>query len=345
MLRGLKYIGPIASGTTSTADLYEMKGKKVVLRTTVIPFEQVQINSAGEYELLYRYSKTSNEYPIIRELMFYELIANMPSCESQYFVKLFRYDITKSPDKDGNVVKFDASRLIPHMGNNYLSEIPAERRIYMRQLLEYAGESVFEMMLHNRDEPIYTELTKSLIEIVRLAKKYKWYIGNIHADNICILNGKTKLVDYWSNFPMANFDNKRSVKINYDSKMMYLNVISVISGHARMFADRVRINEIDVLTEVPNAKCYPEIVKYMNATFAASDHKNFIVQMMKDIKSGAIVSEYQYYKTHISILWMAIDKKSFDKLITSHYPEYEPSPNRASPRQIHQLLAKLLSAR
>lgn len=325
MLRGLKLVGHAGTGHHSIADIYEKGGKKYVLRTFVIPLNSVFINKDGNYQLIYKDSYSENEYPIIRELMFYDLIANMPDNEAKYFVKLIKYDITKSPDRDGNKINFDSSRI---GCNTCLSSIPIDKRIYMRQLIEYAGEPV----TGNLDK-----VAADLINIVKISRKYGWLLADIHINNIRAGN-VTRLIDYEFNHPI-NDNQPYSIIMNYQANTPMRDVLSIVSGY-----DNVKFNMYNIsdrlLTKLVRLKCYVQITKYMNQAYGKSKHKNYISHMMKDIKSGILIDEYKAYYRHIFALWLAIDKKTFDSAMIDEYPEYK-SPDRASNKMILSVLSKL----
>lgn len=324
MLRGLKLVGRAGAGHSSIADIYEKGGKKYVLRTFIVPHESVFINEHGNYQLMYKYSWSGNNYPITRELLFYDLVSKMPDNESKYFVKLIRYDITKSPDKDGNKIDFDTGLLT----GNRPSYPPVDKRIYMRQLIEYAGEPV----VGNLDK-----VADDLVKIVAISRKYRWLLADMHINNIRAGN-VTRLIDYEFNYPVHD-GQPYSVIMDYEANTPLRDVLSIICGY-----DNVKVNMSNiadkVLPKLVKLGCYAKITKYMNQAYGKSKHKNYVSHMMKDIKSGILINEYKLYYRYIFALWLAIDKKTFDAVISEEYPEYK-SPDRASKKTILSVLAKL----
>lgn len=127
--------------------------------------------------------------------------------------------------------------------------------------------------------------------------------------------------------------------MNYEANTPLRDVLSIISGYDNIKLNMNNISTI-LLTKLVKLRCYSKVIKYMNQAYGKSKHKNYVSHMMKDIKSGILIDEYNMYYRHIFVLWLAIDKKTFDSAVINEYPEYK-SPDRASNKMILSVLSKL----
>ena len=331
MISGLRFVGELGSGTSSIADLYEdHRGRQFVLRTSVLSFNEVTINKKGQYELVYRFSHSGLDTTRTREFAFYDLVSKMPKHESQYFIRMHRYDITKG-------VTFNANRLKQSSTKDSIMSTPVSDRIFIRQLIDYGGTSL-DRMLENRVTLDMDLIGNALLKMIKIMRKYKWFANDIHPGNICINNGIVKLVDYGSNYLMTN-PNTGAINTRYDAKADALDVLSVIAGFDTSRISGLKLPDYNTyFNDIRKMKVYPKISKLMISVFSKSSHGNYITTMMNDIGKGTIIDEYGGYTYYMSVLWTVIDKKSFDNYVKTCFPEYEPVDIRAKQSVIHDVL-------
>ena len=337
MIKGLKFISELGSGTSSIADLYEDNhGKRFVLKTSVLGFDEVTINKHNQYELVYRFSFNGLNTARTHEFAFYNLVSKIPNSESQYFVKMYRYNIGKYESS----YPFNADRLKSSGTKDMILRTDVNNRIYIRQLIDYGGISLEQIIgSGNLTQSDIDKVGKALLKIIKITRKYKWLAGDIHPGNICISNGQVKLIDYGGNYPMTN-PNVYAIKMRYEIRAEALDVLSVIAGFdISRIAANMRLPEYSVyFADLAKMKVYPKIRRLMIDIFGKSSHKNYVTAMMSDIDKGIIIDEYNSYSYYMSVLWNTIDKKSFDEYVKTHFPEYKPIELRAKQSTIHEVL-------
>lgn len=318
MLKGLKFIKELGAGSNALADLYEDRsGNNLVLRTSVLPFNFVFINEEGNYQILYRNSYTEITYPIIQELQFFNLVANMQHEESKYFIKLIRYDVTKSPDKEGNQVKYNINRL--KSDNSIAHNTEINKRIYLRQLIEYAGIALLDAIKDLSIKEIENAFD-SMLKINNITRKYKWHIWDFHIGNFCISpNGNVKLIDVSSVADMKESYKTggiSSLKNNYQSNYNIINLLSIACGISEFkykygipYMSETAIAEL--LQNIAKSKKFPQIVSIVTNFYKNADYKNYVIYAMKDIKKGNYLIDYIDLGYMMDILLCVLDNKHY----------------------------------
>jgi len=318
MLKGLKFKHELGAGANAIADIYEdSDGSKFVLRTMVLPFNSVFINEKGNYQIIYRNSYNGIISEIDQELCFFRLIANMPDEESKHFIKLIRYDVTKSPDKQGNEVRFDANRLKSNNALAHTTEI--SKRIYLRQLLEYAGNTL-SGVIDSYGEKEAEKVINQVLLINKITRKYKWHIWDLHLGNLCITsNGIVKLIDCSSVMDMHEdyqMGGVASAVTYYKCNLNLIVILSIACG-ITVFSDTFgwpHINEAlnrDIFANMIKSKKFSQIQAIMNHIYKGTRYEHYVKQSMQDIKNGNYITEYTDFRYILQTLLFALDRKHF----------------------------------
>lgn len=305
MLKGISFVSEIGAGTEAIADLYkDRQGNKFILRTTILPPNHVFINESGNYQFIYQFSTSDRPTMFTQEMHFYNLVGKMPDNESKHFVKLIRYDITKN-------AKFDASRLKGELTSNDITD----DRIYMRQLIEYAGEP-----FSFKGFPA-ANLLDQLLTINRITRKYKWHLLDFHTGNFCILNGIVKAIDYTlmtdMNIPY-NATSLTSALIDYQANFNLIIILGLATNVLDFYYGVISKNLVqelltDMFIDFKKYKKYRQIKAIIIHMYNGTQYRNYIEFLFKDIEKGNYLYEYRSVIQLIVVLQSAIELKSFVK--------------------------------
>lgn len=339
MLERYKFVQGLGAGCFNIADLYEHTGNhtKVVVRTQILFPEEVKIING---------KPTLDSPRMNAEFSFARLVNLMPDNESKYFTKLISWDIAKNINFDINKLCKVTQEQIddPHNENDNVRI----RRMdltgdvyYLRTIYTFAGNSaafyIKEMSKSCKINYSYTKtLIKNLIEIVKIARKYKIYISDLHPGNVCTSqNGDAVLIDYGEVVDIyccTDEDKKYWYSINYD----YWNIIKIslnthyyfneARGPFRSNKDFMKLN-----FEAAHKSNKWSIIKRYMVKFTDK------LDIINECESGNYENLY-YIIEYVDILWSIFDSENSNNFWSVNWEYHHKVPFLLNQRDIIKLL-------
>lgn len=337
MLNGYKYLDNIGSGCFGLVDLYDKGGVNYVLKTQLLLPEEITIVDNKPKLNASRFNA---------EFSFARLVHLMPNNEAKYFMKLVSWDIAKN-------LKFDINKLckLPEHAlndpnnngiNMQLRRLDFTKDVYyLRMIYPFVGNSakyyIEEMTKRNQINYKYSQnLIKSLIEIVKITRKYKWYIRDLHWGNVCTDKlGNAILIDYGElndMFCVTEQQKQYEFSINWD----YWNIVKIAINAHYYFAnalgefvpeeDFMQKNFIAASKSAKWSTIKRYTVKFTNKSDIISECENGNYENV-----GQIIE-------FVDILWLIFDKKENTKFWAANWEFHHEVPFLLKQHDIIKLL-------
>jgi hypothetical protein len=316
-----------------TVGLYECKGVRYALK--VQPLLDYEIFKSEDRIILSTCRFTT-------EFAFARLIMSMPKSEEKYFTKLAACDIAKNT--------FDTSKLIVPTTHNIRLDEKESKKYCIRLLYAYAGDtldSILDKMIIDKvipmDYKFTSKLATDLITIIRILRKYKYLLGDMHGENICYSKsaGNFILIDYGHVLDTTTRDNGW-VYESYNNNADYVDLIRILTNYNYYFKKSDPVSNYDqefILREfksISASKYYKDIRKYFikfNNQWHIDgldecEHKNYT-----RIEKVIVI---------LRILYLTLDYNGFQKFWSANFDNHTANiPLLLKPKDLKHILDRI----
>ena len=217
------------------------------------------------------------------EFKFYKIIEKMPPSQQKYFTRLFDYKIISCK---GNIGKRDLRGLSrEELKKIKLKTAKLNKSAHcLSTTMDYSGTPIRNKKLTKKD-------LSQILRIINIAHDYHFILRDVWRDNLCILNGQIKLIDYGKikkvilRGKVKGKDQRHRNLYNQNKDIFSFLFICI---NYEIIIDKIIKTQPPekivpyVMSHIFDSKQYPNIIKYMTKIYHNSSTKRKILNMMNN---------------------------------------------------------------